>query len=152
MGIINTLSKIYLKLRWLNFNFKKYMKCKNTNFAFHKNIYIKWNIFINSFCSILAWKKSKITFLWDCLIWPWTVITSTNHSTNIKHNLFEQIRDEKDVIIWNEVWIWANVTILPWVEIAKWCIIWAWAVVTKSIEQEYSIVWWVPAKIIRKRN
>jgi len=55
-----------------------------------------------------------------------------------------------DIIIWNDVWIWSNVTILPWISIWNWAIIWAGSVITKNIE-EYSIVWWVPAKLIKNR-
>lgn len=146
--MINYIQNLFLKIKWLKFNNKKKVYFSNTNLSFHQNIEIRWNIFVNKFCSILAWKKSKIIFEWDCLIWPWTIITSANHSVKKEDKLFSQVWKEKDVIIWDEVWIWGNVTILPWVSIPNGCIIWAWSVVTKSIEKEYSIVWWIPAKLI----
>ena len=55
-----------------------------------------------------------------------------------------------DVVILNDVWIWANVTILPWIHIWNWAIVWAGSVVTKNIP-DYAIVWWNPAKIIKYR-
>ena len=55
-----------------------------------------------------------------------------------------------DTIIWNDVWIGYNATILPGIKIWDWAIIWANATVTKDVEP-YSIVWWNPAKIIRYR-
>ena len=55
-----------------------------------------------------------------------------------------------DTVIWNDVWIGQNVTILPWVHIWDWAIIWANSVVSKNIEP-YTIVAWNPIKIIRKR-
>ena len=55
-----------------------------------------------------------------------------------------------DTIIWNDVWIGYNATILPGIKVWNWAIIWANATVTKDVEP-YSIVWWNPAKIIRYR-
>ena len=55
-----------------------------------------------------------------------------------------------DTIVWNDVWIGYNATILPGIKIWNWAIIWANATVTKDVEP-YSIVWWNPAKIIRYR-
>lgn len=58
-------------------------------------------------------------------------------------------KDQKTTI-GNDVRIWVNVTILSGIKIWDWAIIWAGAVVTKDIEP-YAIVWWVPAKMIKKR-
>ena len=55
-----------------------------------------------------------------------------------------------DTIIWNDVWIGYNTTILPGIKIWNWAIIWANATVIKDVEP-YSIAWWNPAKIIRYR-
>lgn len=60
------------------------------------------------------------------------------------------IRDNKPVIIGNDVWIGAYVSILPGVHIGDGAIIAAGAVVTKDVEP-YAIVGGVPAKIIRYR-
>lgn len=60
------------------------------------------------------------------------------------------IRDNKPVIIGNDVWIGAYVSILPGVHIGDGAIIAAGAVVTKDVEP-YAIVGGVPAKTIRYR-
>lgn len=58
---------------------------------------------------------------------------------------------EKIMYIGNDVWIGANVTILPGANVGNHCIIAAGAVVTKDVP-DYAIVGGVPAKIIRFRN
>ena len=55
-----------------------------------------------------------------------------------------------DTVIWNDVWIGQNTTILPWIHIWNWAIIWANSVISKNVEP-YTIVAWNPIKIIRKR-
>ena len=60
------------------------------------------------------------------------------------------IRNNRPVIIGNDVWIGANVIILPGVKIGDGAILAAGTVVTKDVEP-YSIVGGVPSKIIRKR-
>ena len=60
------------------------------------------------------------------------------------------IRDNRPVEIGNDVWIGANVIILPGVKIGDGAILAAGAVVTKDVEP-YAIVGGVPAKIIKYR-
>ncbi|WP_313070490.1 CatB-related O-acetyltransferase [Lacrimispora sp.] len=60
------------------------------------------------------------------------------------------IRNNKAVVIGNDVWIGANVIILPGVSIGDGAILAAGAVVTKDVEP-YSIVGGVPAVIIKYR-
>lgn len=60
------------------------------------------------------------------------------------------IRDNKPVVIGNDVWIGAYVSILPGVNIGDGAVIAAGAVVTKDVKP-YAIVGGVPAKVIRYR-
>lgn len=60
------------------------------------------------------------------------------------------IRNNEPVIIGNDVWIGANVIILPGVTIGDGAILAAGAVITKNVEP-YAVVGGVPAKIIRFR-
>lgn len=55
----------------------------------------------------------------------------------------------KKIVIEDDVWIGANVTVLPGVRIGKCAIIGAGSVVTKNVES-YSVYAGVPAKMIRK--
>lgn len=61
-----------------------------------------------------------------------------------------KIRNNRPVIIGNDVWIGANVIIMPGVSIGNGAIIAAGAVVTKDVE-DYAIVGGVPAKVIKYR-
>lgn len=67
-------------------------------------------------------------------------------------NIFEnsELRNNQSIIVGNDVWIGANVVLLPGVYIGNGAIIAAGAVVTHDIEP-YSIVGGVPAKKIRYR-
>lgn len=60
------------------------------------------------------------------------------------------LRDNKPVIIGNDVWIGANVIILPGVHIGDGAVLAAGAVVTKDVD-DYAIVGGIPAKVIRYR-
>ena len=122
---------------------------KNSTFYSPRGISLWNNVFINFNC-ILDW-KGTIEIWNDVSLAPNVRIWSFNHKTkqldvpmNIQWNIM------KKVIIWNDVWVWDGAIILPGVTIWKWVIIWAWSVVTKNIE-DYSIVWWNPAKLIKKR-
>ncbi len=60
------------------------------------------------------------------------------------------LRDNRPVVIGNDVWIGANVIILPGVHVGDGAILAAGAVVTKDVE-DYAIVAGVPAKVLRYR-
>lgn len=61
-----------------------------------------------------------------------------------------EIRSNRPIVIGNDVWIGANVILLPGVTVGDGAIIAAGAVVTKDVEP-YTIVGGVPAKEIKKR-
>lgn len=70
---------------------------------------------------------------------------------NHNHSSYDSpIRDNRPVEIGNDVWIGANVVILPGVKISDGAILAAGAVVTHDVEP-YAIVGGVPAKLIKKR-
>ena len=73
--------------------------------------------------------------------------SSPNYSKLIK--LFPM--ESKNVVIEDDVWIGANVTILPGVTVGKCSVIGSGSVVTKNIS-EYSIAAGVPAKVIKNIN
>lgn len=72
-----------------------------------------------------------------------------NHRENHPYENSE-LRNNKPVVIGNDVWIGANVIILPGVHIGDGAVLAAGAIVTKDVEP-YAIVGGNPAKLIRKR-
>ncbi len=153
--IYNKISSINWYRRYLfwKFFFKKIWKktsiMKNCTFYSPRWIEIWYNCFINLNC-ILDWK-------WCIEIWnnvwigPNVRVYSFNHIfKDINIPIILQWNEYKKVVIWSDVWIGDWSIILPWVTIWTWSIVWAWSVVTKNIEP-YSIVWWNPAKLIKKR-
>ncbi len=70
----------------------------------------------------------------DVLIGPNVVIYSQNHRfRDNKLKIVNQGYDLKEVVIGNNVWIAANVIILPGVSIGDNCVIAAGAIITKSV-------------------
>ncbi len=60
------------------------------------------------------------------------------------------LRDNQEVVIGNDVWIGANVILLPGIRIGDGAVIAAGAVITKDVEP-YAVVGGVPAKVIKYR-
>lgn len=77
--------------------------------------------------------------------------SSPNNGEKIKDIDYvkNKLERKENIIVEDEVWIGANVTILPGVHIGKCSVIGAGSVVTKDVPS-YSIVAGVPAKIIKK--
>ncbi len=88
----------------------------------------------------------------DVMMGPECMIFTINHCTDsVEIPMAEQGNTkEQPVIIGDDVWIGARVTILPGVEIGKGSIVSAGAVVTKSFPP-YSVIGGVPAKLIKSR-
>lgn len=61
----------------------------------------------------------------------------------------KKLTKTQKIIIEDEVWIGANVTILPGIKVGKCSVIGAGSIVTKDVP-EYSIVAGIPAKVIKK--
>lgn len=117
-----------------------------------KNIYIGENSHININCCVWAGEDSKIIIGDNLLMGPGVSIQAANHGTKRGAIMMEQERTQKDIIIGNDCWLGSNVTIVAGVTIPDGCIVGAGAVVTKSIQEPYSIVGGVPAKVIGYRK
>ncbi|MDC0456629.1 acyltransferase [Alphaproteobacteria bacterium] len=86
------------------------------------------------------------------MIGPDTKIYSSNHDLNHKGNmLLSKKIIKKPVIIGSNIWIGANVIILPGIKSEDGTIIGAGSIVTKSILQKNTIYAGNPAKFIKKR-
>ncbi len=88
----------------------------------------------------------------DCLISQFVTIVASNHTiiSGKKINLQGWDEVKTGVYIGNDVWIGANVVILPGVNIGNGCVIAAGTVVTKSVP-ENSIVMGIPGIVVNKR-
>jgi acetyltransferase-like isoleucine patch superfamily enzyme len=87
----------------------------------------------------------------DVIMGPGVRIFSENHNyDNDRVLIRKQGENRNKVLIGNNCWIGAGVTILCGVEIGNGCVIAAGSVVTKSIP-ENSVVAGVPAKVVRPR-
>lgn len=114
------------------------------------NILIGNNTFINYGCFLDG--SGGLMIGNDCQLAQNVSIFTANH-------IFERsdipIKDQgyarKSVKIGDDIWIGANVIILPGVKIGRGCVIGAGAVVTKSIPA-WSVVGGIPAKILKKRK
>ena len=87
----------------------------------------------------------------NVLIGPNVVFRTANHIFSSREILIkEQGHEAGPINIGDDVWIAANVVIVPNVTIGRGAIVAAGAVVTKDVD-DYSIVAGVPAKVIGKR-
>jgi acetyltransferase-like isoleucine patch superfamily enzyme len=94
----------------------------------------------------------KVTVGSDCLIAQHVSIFTTNHRFDEVNVLIkDQGYVKKAVHIGDNVWLGANIIILPGVHIGKGSVIGAGSVITKDIP-DWSIAVGVPAKIIKKRK
>ncbi len=116
-----------------------------------ESIHLGQNSHINQYCCIWASEKSKIILGDNLLMGPGVKIFSSNHSTKLGLAMNEQDWKEKDVVIGNDVWLGANVVVVPGARIGDGSVVAAGAVVTKDIPP-YSIVGGVPAKVIKERQ
>jgi maltose O-acetyltransferase len=88
----------------------------------------------------------------NCLLAQNVSIFTANHRFNRTDiPIKNQGYDKRPVVIGSDVWIGANVIILPGVKIGNGCVIGAGSVVTKNIPN-LSVAAGVPARIVKKRK
>ena len=88
----------------------------------------------------------------DVIIGPGVKIFSENHNfSDPKIIIKDQGVTRSGVVIKNNCWIGANVTILDGVTVEDGCVIAAGSIVTKSVPS-YSVVAGVPAKVLKNRK
>jgi acetyltransferase-like isoleucine patch superfamily enzyme len=152
-GTINFGSKVHIK---------DYSTLRGSNIKIASNVHIHENVFIRSSEYIIIGENStinrnscildKVIIGKNCSIAPNVVIVGSNHLFKDASILIKSQGSEiKGILIEDDVWIAANVTILDGVTIGYGSIVAAGAVVNKSVPP-FSVVGGVPAKIIGKRN
>jgi acetyltransferase-like isoleucine patch superfamily enzyme len=118
--------------------------------AFSGKIYVGQYTFIGPHCVLYG--HGNIFIGQNCLIATHTRIISSNHTIAPKHTLIRMMPDvKKKIIIEDDVWMGAGVTILAGIRVGKGAIIGAGSVVTKDVPP-YSISVGNPAKVVRYRN
>jgi len=123
----------------------------SARFANPENISIGDRSNINRNCMIWAGEKSKIVIGKDCLTGPGVTIIASRYNVKGKNLIRSYPADERDIIIGNDVWLGANVVVLPGVKIGDGAIVGAGSVVTKDVES-YTVVTGIPARELKKRQ
>ncbi len=114
------------------------------------NIVIGNHCSLNPFCVVYGHGGLKIGN--DVRIATGTVIIPGNHGYKDRNILIcDQQKSAEGIVIGNDCWIGANVTILDGVNISDGCVIGAGSVVTKSIEP-YAVAVGNPIRIINHRK
>lgn len=115
--------------------------------SFGENITIGENTTINRNTNIL----SKVSIGANCSIAPNVVIVGANHIfSNKSKTIKEQGSTYRGIIIEDDVWIAANVTVCDGVRIGKGAVIGAGAVIVNNIPP-YTVAVGIPAKVIKNR-
>lgn len=136
------------------------LRGKNT--IIENDVFIHENVLIRSRKAVVIGEGTTInknTCVLDnviigkqCSIAPNCVIVGSNHNFSDKHqSIKQQGFSSEGIIICDDVWIGANVTILDGVKIEKGAIVAAGAVVNKNVP-EFTVFGGVPAKMISRRG
>lgn len=87
----------------------------------------------------------------DVMIGPRLYVVDSQHGTSLNEKMNLQLGTKKAVVIGNDCWIGANVTILAGVCISDGCVVGAGSVVIEDVPA-YTVVAGVPARFIRTRT
>lgn len=110
------------------------------------------NVKFNENVQLNASVGGSISIKNNCLIGPNVVLRTASHRFDDRNTLIsKQGHNIGDIVIEEDVWLAANVIILPNVTIGKGSVIGAGAVVTKSVPDD-SVCVGVPAKVIGRRG
>jgi len=152
LGISQTIDNAVNVIIGRNFIFSPFSQifaqgyCGDAQVIIGDNCAFNYNVMIN------ADLGGKITIGDDCMIGPYSILRASNHkfaSLDMPMNI--QGHTPGQILIGNDVWIGANVTILPNVKIGDSSIVGAGSVVTKDVPP-FAIVVGVPAAVIKMRK
>ena len=105
------------------------------------------DFYLNAGCHLLG----EITFGDNVMIGPQTIFWGRDHGIELGIPMNKQKHQMKPIIVKDDVWIGANVTILKGVTIGEGAVIAAGSVVTKDVAAR-SIVGGIPARVISERS
>ena len=110
------------------------------------------NVGLNSGVIINANSGNSITIGQDVRIGPYSILRAANHNfQSLDNPIYLQGYQSGDIVVEDDVWIGANVSVLNNVRIGRSSIVGAGCVVTSDIPA-YSIAAGVPARVIRQRK
>lgn len=122
----------------------------------YQNLYLGKNSSIGANATLYS-TRAKIVIGSDFMSGPGMTIITGDHRTDILGRTMRSVtdadkrpEDDADVVIENDVWVGANVTILKGVKIGTGSIVAAGSVVTKDV-LPFSVVGGAPAKLIKMR-
>lgn len=160
MALLKKITKVYDVIE-TKFRFGFFSKLLNVNFI-GKGHRIETGVRIigrsansisinaNFYCNVNCHFYGEIIIGEDVMIGPQTIIWSRNHNFE-KGKIFKNIgHSNKKIVIGNNVWIGANVVILPGVVIPNNTVVAAGSVVTKKFVDEYTLIAGNPAKVLKE--
>lgn len=150
------------KIFWAPFIRRSFGACgkqvtisRSASFSGIRNIYVGDRVVLGS--ALILSTRAKTVIGDDVVFGPHVTIVTGDHRIDMPGRTMFSVRDDeklpendRDVVIENDVWVGANVTILKGVTIGTGSVIAAGSVVTKDVPP-FSIVGGVPAKVIKKR-
>ena len=122
-----------------------------------ENIYIGHDVYLGPAATLIT-TRAKIRFGNYVMSGPNLTVITGDHRTDIIDRSMMALTDadklpenDQDVVIADDVWMGAGVTIHKGVHVSAHCVIAAGAVVTKDVGPEYSIWGGVPARHLGSR-
>jgi len=116
-----------------------------------KNVSVGTNCYFNLGVIIDAGKNGKITIGDNCLFGPYVVVRAADHCFDrVDIPIYKQGHNFGHIVIEDNCWIGAHVTVTKNVRIGKGSVIGANSVVTHDIP-EYSVAVGCPARVIKSR-
>jgi acetyltransferase-like isoleucine patch superfamily enzyme len=93
----------------------------------------------------------RITIGEDCRLGPEVFVTASDYGMLPDEKIAYQARNERDIVIGNDVWLGARVFVAAGVEIGAGCVVSANSAVTRSLPPN-SVAVGVPARVVRRRE
>jgi acetyltransferase-like isoleucine patch superfamily enzyme len=95
--------------------------------------------------------SGRVTIGEDCRLGPEVFVTASDYGLAPDETIAGQPRNERDVVIGNDVWLGARVFVAAGVSIGDGCVVSAGSVVSKSLPPG-SVAVGIPARIVRRRE
>ena len=149
------IKKLYKKIFFRNKELDNLNKIKGVEIVSPMSCSNYKNLVLNTPCYIggQAWLQLRgmLTIGSGTIIGPRLKVHTSNHRYEGAMIPYDDIYEVKDVEIGENVWIGADVTIMPGVKIGEGVVVAACSCVTKDVP-DFAVIGGCPAKIIKYRN